>query len=246
MIGPTAAPQPWIKRGRRLSPDAPPTKDFSSGNRATIDAIASTETPRTLTRSPSILTTSTAVEGAMSNRSAMLLSLCRRGFVADSPDAKVAGSALHHLGLEFDQCEVVGVCDEREIAGRHERDCGQEVDLLANIVGANHLDVTDELGLRQAGQGDVAIAIGARRGKREHGEVLPGYLVERDLDGCADLGDGGEVLGLDAFAGREVLLLRDRRRIDELRRIAEIREGRSADLLEAGDTLADVIVRDIR
>ena len=74
----------------------------------------------------------------------------------DRPDAEEAIGVLLHLGLDLDRREIIRVGDEAEITGRDERDGGGEVDLLADVVGADDLDVAGELGLGKTVDGDRA------------------------------------------------------------------------------------------
>ena len=95
------------------------------------------------------------------------------GRVADSPDAEEPIGALHHLGLKFDHREVVLGGDEGEIAGRHERNRGSEIDLLADIVGPFDFDVTDELGLGKPVDGGLAGRRGIEVAEREYARFSP-------------------------------------------------------------------------
>src|SRR5262245_40482867 len=137
-----------------MSSPPPSSSDFSLGNRATMDAMASSDTPRTAIRTPSIQTASLAAAGAMSNKSAIARPV-GRGRVADCKDAEVAGGTLLALAFDLQRGEVVLVGDEREVAGRIHRSAALVVDLLADIVGADDAEDAGNLGLFERRHGDI-------------------------------------------------------------------------------------------
>src|SRR5262245_563721 len=65
--------------------------------------------------------------------------------LTDGEDAKITPGVLLNLAFDLKFREIVRIGDEREVAGRINRDAALVIDLLADIVGADNLDGAGDL-----------------------------------------------------------------------------------------------------